>query len=95
MPEFTVDLGGYADVNMGLAQQVQQLDVIMEDLNNTLNHIAQASNGKATPLWQEQQSSWNRAYAEMKMQLNLHTNSSINVAQTFQDGDNNGARAMA
>lgn len=89
---FAVNHAGYSEANMGLAQQVHNLDTIMEDLNNTLNHIAQASNGRATPLWQEQQSAWNRAYAEMKMQLNSHTQSSFNVAQTFQDGDNNGAR---
>jgi uncharacterized protein YukE len=93
--QFWVNHGNYGDVNSGLVSQVARMDTIMTDLNSTLNRISQASGGKATPLWQEQQANWNRSYAEMKSQLNTHTQSSINVAQTFQDGDNQGARAMA
>jgi uncharacterized protein YukE len=96
MPEqFWVNHGNYSDVNSGLVSQIQRMDTIMNDLNATLTRISQASNGKATPLWQEQQNNWNRAYEEMKTQLNTHTQSSINVATTFQDGDNQGARVMS
>lgn len=93
--QFWVNHGNYGDVNSGLVAQLQRMDTIMADLNATLTRIQQASNGKATPLWEEQQNNWNRAYEEMKTQLNTHTQSSINVATTFQDGDNQGARVMA
>lgn len=93
--QFWVNHGNYSDVNSGLVAQVARMDAIMQDLNATLNRIAQASNGKATPLWEEQQNTWNRSYEEMKLQLNTHTQSSIQVAETFQEGDNHGARVMA
>lgn len=95
MPDqFWVNHNNYSDVNAGLVSEVARMDSIMNDLNATLNRIAYASGGKATPLWEEQQSQWNRAYQEMKQQLNTHTQSSIQVAEGFVDGDNRGARAM-
>jgi uncharacterized protein YukE len=92
---FMVNHSSYGDVNVGLAASVTRMDAIMEDLNAALQRIGQASQGKATPLWIEQQTAWNNAYLEMKNQLNGHTQASINVAQTFSDGDDNGARVMA
>jgi uncharacterized protein YukE len=95
MPDqFRVNHSNYSDVNAGLVSEVSRMDSIMDDLNTTLTHIAQASNGKATPLWEEQQNQWNRSYQEMKMQLNTHTQSSIQVADNFRDGDNRGANAF-
>jgi uncharacterized protein YukE len=93
--QFTVNHGNYGDVNTGLVNQIVRMDTIMTDLNSTLSRIAQASNGKATPLWEDQQNTWNRSYTEMKSQLNTHTQSSISVADTFQEGDNHGARVMS
>jgi|tagenome__1003787_1003787.scaffolds.fasta_scaffold20929036_3 hypothetical protein len=93
--QFTVNHGNYGDVNAGLVNQIVRMDTIMDDLNQTLSRIGQASQSKATPLWEEQQNTWNRSYAEMKMQLNGHTQSSINVAETFQQGDDQGARVMS
>jgi hypothetical protein len=96
MPDqFWVNHGNYGDVNSGLVNQVARMDAIMADLNATLSRISVASGGKATPLWEEQARNWNGAYTEMKSQLNTHTQSSIQVAETFQEGDNQGARAMA
>ena len=92
--QFRVDHNNYSDVNTGLVSEVVRMDAIMDDLNSTLNNIAQASGGKATPLWIDQQTQWNRAYQEMRVQLNTHTQSSINVAEGFRDGDNRGANAM-
>jgi uncharacterized protein YukE len=95
MPDqFRVNHSNYSDVNAGLVSEVSRMDSIMDDLNTTLTRIAQASNGKATPLWEEQQNQWNRSYQEMKMQLNTHTQSSIQVADNFRDGDNRGANAF-
>jgi uncharacterized protein YukE len=93
--QFYVNHGNYSDVNSGLAGQVAHMDTIMDDLNQTLSRIEQATGGQATPLWEEQQNTWNRSYADMKQQLNLHTMSSMRVAETFKEGDNNGARAMS
>lgn len=93
--QFSVNHSNYSDVNMGLVNEVTRMDTIMTDLNSTLSRIGQASGGKATPLWEEQQNAWNRSYTEMKTQLNTHTQSSVNVADMFQEGDNQGARAMA
>lgn len=93
--QFQVNHGNYSDVNSGLVNQVVRMDTIMTDLNATLNRISQASGGKATPLWQDQQNSWNSSYSEMKSQLNAHTQSSISVAETFHEGDSHGARVMA
>jgi uncharacterized protein YukE len=92
---FQVNHGNYSDVNQGLVGQIVRMDAIMDDLNHTLSRIAEASNSKATPLWQEQQNTWNRSYAEMKTQLNTHTQSSINVAETFQGGDDQSLRVMS
>jgi uncharacterized protein YukE len=95
MPDqFYVNHNNYSDVNVGLVSEVARMDAVMSDLNATLSRIAQASGGKATPLWEEQQNQWNRSYEEMKMQLNTHTQSSISVAENFVDGDNSGVRAM-
>lgn len=93
--QFTVNHGNYSDVNAGLVNQIVRMDTIMDDLNQTLSRISQASQSKATPLWEEQQTTWNRSYTEMKTQLNTHTQSSINVAETFQQGDDQGARVMS
>lgn len=92
---FCVNHSGYGDVNMGLNQSVGRMDTIMADLNATLRNIDQASQGRATPLWIEQQNSWNNAYEQMRGLLGGHTQSSMKVADVFQEGDNNGARVMS
>jgi uncharacterized protein YukE len=92
--QFQVNHGNYSDVNSGLVNQVVRMDTIMSDLNATLNRISQATGGKATPLWQEQQNIWNHKYEAMKSQLNSHTQSSVHVAEIFREGDDHGARVM-
>jgi hypothetical protein len=92
--QFKVDHNKYGDVNMGLVTEVGRMDTVMHDLNQTLLNFGQASGGKATPLWEEQQNQWNKAYQEMKYQLNMHTQSSIRVGDIYFDGDGAGARAM-
>jgi uncharacterized protein YukE len=92
---FCVDHGGYGDVNQGLNASVGRMDTIMGDLNATLRNIGEASQGRATPLWVEQQNSWNQAYEQMRSLLGGHTQSSFKVADVFQEGDSNGARVMS
>jgi predicted metal-dependent phosphotriesterase family hydrolase len=91
---FSVNHSSYGDVNAGLVSSVARMDSIMEDLNAVLRNIGQANQSKATPIWIDHQNAWNRAYTEMKMQLNGHTQSSLNVAQIFQEGDDSGVRVM-
>jgi hypothetical protein len=92
--QFSVHHANYADANSGLAAEVGNLDRIMTDLNQTLGRIDQASGGKATPLWKEQQATWNGSYIEMRSQLNSQTMNSVKIAESFVDGDNQGARIM-
>jgi uncharacterized protein YukE len=84
-----------ADVNDGLQAEINKMDSIMDDLNATLSGIDQASQGKATPLWHDQQNTWNSSYEEMRGLLSAHTAKSIRVGQTFQEGDYRGAKLMA
>jgi hypothetical protein len=91
---FSVHHARYADANTGLSTAVANLDKIMSDLNQTLTRIDRASGGKATPLWKEQQTTWNHSYIEMRLQLNSQTLNSVKVADAFQEGDNLGVRIM-
>jgi hypothetical protein len=91
---FYVNHNNYSVVNDALAAEVNNMDKIMQDLNNILATTPDASGGKATPLWRDQQINWTRAYQDMKEQLNALTRKSFLVATNFHDGDNQGARAM-
>jgi leucyl aminopeptidase len=93
--QFTVQHNSYADVNDGLVQQIVAMDTAMNDLNSALQNISTATGGQATPLWIDHQTQWNSLYADMKNQLNQHTNSSISAADTFHSGDTQGARIMS
>ncbi len=95
MADFSVHHGNFTEVNDGLTQNVAQMRTILDDVNGTLRHISIATQGKATPLWEEHGAQWNTAYNEMHMQLHGHTTSSTRVAETFVDGDNQGARVMS
>jgi uncharacterized protein YukE len=92
---FKIQNALYTNVNDGLEAELGKMDGIMDDLNSTLSRIDQASEGKATPLWRDQQTSWNNSYEEMKGLLRVHVTSSKNVHETFNDGDNRGVRAMS
>ncbi|MGH3380325.1 MAG: hypothetical protein ACRDP6_36885 [Actinoallomurus sp.] len=92
---FNVHHGNFADVNDGLAQSTTQMGTILEDVNGTLRQIHVATQGRATPLWEEHGQRWNAAYTDMHVQLHGHTTSSNNVANTFIEGDNQGGRVMS
>ncbi|MEV0406061.1 hypothetical protein [Actinoallomurus sp. NPDC050550] len=91
---FYVSHNKYAEVNVALKAQLQKMDTIMGDLNGTLSRIEIASGGKATPLWEHLQQTWNRSYEEMTQMLRMHVDSSLIVAETFLHGDDAGARVM-
>jgi uncharacterized protein YukE len=93
--DFWVEYNKLDMANEGLLSEVVKMDGIMEDLTATLRRIGEASGGKATPLWEEHQNKWNRAYVEMRHQLNQHVLSSINIRDNFNDGDLQGANAMS
>jgi uncharacterized protein YukE len=94
MSDFVVRHGEYSDANMGLKMNCSNMDAIMQDLNATLSQIGSATSGKATPLWESSQQTWNQKYQQMMDLLNQHTTSSISVGDIFENGDNAGARAM-
>jgi uncharacterized protein YukE len=93
--DFSVNHGNYNDVNMGLVAEIKRMDNVMSDLNKTLNNIERASQGKATPLWENQQAAWNNSYLGMLEQLNTQTQSSINIHDLFWEADNQGGRIMS
>jgi hypothetical protein len=94
MTAFDIDHNGYLELNEQLLMHVGSVGTILETLNTALKYIPAATEGQATPLWQEQQNSWNGIYLEMQSKLNLNTLSSINVHEIFQNGDNTGAQIM-
>jgi hypothetical protein len=91
---FWVDHNSYADVNGGLAGEVSKMDAIMTDLKTTVNQIDNATGGKATSIWIENQQAANNAYEAMKDKLHGHTQRSFMIANLLHEGDNTGARTM-
>ena len=94
MTAFDVNHNGYLEVNEQLYKAVGDLGSIIDNLNTALKNIPEASWGQATPIWQENQRQWNIAYGEMTTRINTTSVSSINVAEIFKGGDNQGARIM-
>jgi hypothetical protein len=95
MTAFDINHNGYLELNEQLLAHVSSVGTILDTLNTALKHIPNATQGQATPLWQEQQNSWNGIYMEMQNKLNLNTLSSINVHEIFKNGDNAGAQIMS
>jgi uncharacterized protein YukE len=94
MTAFDVNHNGYLEVNEQLYQHVGTLGTIINDLNQALRNIPDASRGQSTPIWLEHQTRWNAAYEDMTQRINATTVSSVNVHEMFKGGDNTGARIM-
>jgi len=93
--DFKVFHGDYGDVNAGLRLSLQNMDQVMSDLTATLNTIGVATQGRATPLWQDNVRLWSGAYTDMQNLLGEHTASSETVADLFIGGDEAAYRAMS
>ncbi len=95
MTDFTVYHSSLQDDNDALNAAVRQTYTILQDLNSSLTNMNTAAQGKAFPLWQAQQNSWNTSYDDMATRLSGSATASDNVAQIFLDGDNATARIMS
>ncbi|MBT0770188.1 hypothetical protein KIH74_14705 [Kineosporia sp. J2-2] len=95
MPDsFMIFTGNYDDVNLSLRASVQKMDQEMSDLGQTLANIGVATSGLATPIWEGLAKEWTAAYIEIQNDLNIHTNNSVAVGETFKTGNRDTARAI-
>ncbi|CAM04706.1 WXG100 family type VII secretion target [Saccharopolyspora erythraea NRRL 2338] len=94
MSDFLVNFGSYGEVNQRLTQAANRMGTILDDLNNFLKNMGEATKGQAAPLWQEQQLKWTQAYMDMNTRLNTGARTSTEVANIFQEGDRRGANIM-
>ncbi|GAA3014358.1 hypothetical protein [Actinokineospora diospyrosa] len=94
MTAFDIDHDGYLELNEQLYMYVRQLGDILTNLNTSLKNIEVATQGKATPLWQEAQQQWTLTYTDMETKLNSQSLSSINVHEIFSEGDSRGQGIM-
>ncbi|MBM7773655.1 uncharacterized protein YukE [Actinokineospora baliensis] len=94
MTAFDIDHDGYLELNEQLYMYVKQLGEILTNLNTSLKNIDVATQGKATPLWQEAQLQWTQTYTDMETKLNSQSLSSINVHEIFSEGDSRGQGIM-
>ena len=95
MTSFSVDHRGFAEVNALMSSAVGQMGTILDDLNRVLKNMGQATQGKAVPLWAEQQTHWNKQYLMMHGRLTSGSNAAGNVANVFDEGDRRGQQIMA
>ncbi|MGW5642787.1 WXG100 family type VII secretion target [Saccharopolyspora sp. NPDC003752] len=95
MTQFRVKHGPYEEANAKLSGAVSQMGAILRDLNGVLKNMETATQGKALPLWEERQKSWNASYTDMNTRLSSGQTSSMHAAEVFQAGDDQGARIIA
>jgi WXG100 family type VII secretion target len=94
MTSFAVNHGGMSDVGDQFAQAATQAKQVIDDLDRVLARISQASQGQATPLWEEQQRSWDQSADQMYTRLTGHHASHVAIAEHFHSGDRMGAQIM-
>jgi uncharacterized protein YukE len=92
MVSFDINHNGYLELNEQLYKAVGELSQIVGDLNMALRNTPDAAHGKATPLWEEEQRTWNTHMGEMNSKLNEETLRSIDVHEIFKEGDNTGTK---
>ncbi|PPK70914.1 hypothetical protein V5P93_002773 [Actinokineospora auranticolor] len=94
MTAFDIDHDGYLELNEQLYMYVRQLGDILTNLNASLKNIEVATQGKATPVWQEAQTTWTGTYTDMETKLNAQSLGSINAQEIFGEGDLRGQGIM-
>lgn len=95
MTYFSVQHGPLEELNGQLKWAVGQMGTILTDLNSLLKNTSEATQGKALPLWQDQQGVWNANYNDMTHKLECNFNASTGVAEIWNDGDYRTGQIMA
>jgi uncharacterized protein YukE len=86
--EFTVNNPGMTGVTDDLARYVSQVLETLDQVNQTLARLPEATSNSGVAPWQEQQGQWNGAAADMYDQLTgLHV-ATLNSHQAYVDADN-------
>jgi uncharacterized protein YukE len=70
------------------------MGTILQDLNGFLRHMNEAVQGKAAPLWHNQQLRWNGDYHEMVLRLAKGRTAVLNIHETWLEGDRAAANSM-
>lgn len=94
MTSFYVNHWNHESVIAILHSAVSSMGGILDDLNRLLRHMDEAVSGQASPLWAEQQQKWTIDYEQMKADLTGGTAATMNIGQTFLDGDSHSAKIM-
>jgi len=95
MTQFTVDHSAYEASNTTLLGYVNSMGDILNDLNRVLGRMDEAVEGKALPLWADLQRQWDSAYVQMNQELAQGHAASVKVADTYAEGDSQGARIVS
>jgi hypothetical protein len=94
MTSFYVNHWNHESVTAILHSAVSSMGGILDHLNGVLRHMDEAVSGQASPLWAEQQQQWTIDYEQMKADLTGGTTATMNIGQTFLDGDSHSAKIM-
>lgn len=92
MAEFNVLYGPAQEAYESLKSRFTTLSNALDDLNAVLATVDSEVDGKAKPLWQDQQATWNGNYTEMATDLNVGAATVNQVTDIYDDGDLTAAR---
>jgi uncharacterized protein YukE len=91
---FSVHHGALSDVNGQFRYSVEEMGRILSDLEGLLKNADEATQGKALPLWQDQQTQWRLAYGDMSGRLTDNSNASHHIGEVWRNGDDQSGRIM-
>jgi uncharacterized protein YukE len=94
MTAFYVNHGAHEEATGILQSAVSGMGTILEDLNNFLRSMSEATQGQAAPLWAEQQRKWTTDYGIMQQNLGSGASATASIGDIFLEGDRTGARIM-
>jgi hypothetical protein len=91
---FTILNSPLADENARLLSYVGEVGRIIDRLNGAIGRMAQATQNKGVPLWEELQRNWNAHYQQMWTALTQGHAASVGAHEEYINGDNAAARCM-
>lgn len=92
MTSFDINHNGLLELNEQLYKAVGELNQVVQDLNMALRNSPEAAYGKVSPLWEEEQRTWNAHMETMNSKLNAESLRSIDVHEIFKEGDHTGTK---